>query len=424
MNERKQSVNVQTPVTNTNSDISGIVVDVIKDTDSDFVQEFPNVEIETKDTTIIGYAIVKRLDDFGGGESKTLNAYPPYDLIQGLPLRGESVFLVSVGGVLHYKRTFSTDVSRGRATKNRIQSLQPELRDSNSASEYNEVSATKTSKQGNPKTEESKFGDYFELQQINPLKLYEGDSLIQSRFGQTIRLSGYNNENNTFSPTIVIRNRQNGEVEVNEKRGTLIEEDINKDGSSIVLSSRDYKIDLKPGTIDDGGSQQLDTPPKKFDTFPNELKGTDQILINSGRVILSSKKDEMIFISKGDYGFISDGKLSIDNGKAGAELDFNGDVKITTNDNDTYILGNSGLIFLNTKSEDEPLVRGETLRELLELLIDEIKKMVFATPAGPTQPGPLPPNVEQLDIIKGRLSEFLSTQNFTDKKDEPAEDGE
>jgi hypothetical protein len=414
MSSRRQSSNTQIQSTNKSSDISGIVIDVIKDIDSDFVQDFPNVEIETKDTTIIGYAIVKRLDDFGGGESKTLNAYPPFDLAQGLPLRGESVFLTSVGGVLHYKRSYSTDVSRGKATKSRIRSIQPELRDSNNASSYNEVSSTKTSRQGAPKTEDSKFGDYYEVQQINPLKLYEGDSLIQSRFGQTIRLSGYNNEGNTFSPTIIIRNRQSGEVETNEKRGTLIEEDINKDGSSIVLSSRDYKIDLKPGTIDDGGSQQLDTKPKAFDPYPSELTGTDQILINSGRVVLSSKKDEMIFISKGDYGFISDGKFSIDNGNAGADLDFNGDVKITTNDNDTFILGNNGLIFLNTESDDEPLVRGETLLGLLEELIDELLIIVFATPAGPTQPGPLPPHVNKLNNIKSRLSDFLSTQNFTE----------
>lgn len=414
MSSRRQSSNTQIQSTNKSSDISGIVIDVIKDTDSDFVQDFPNVEIETKDTTIIGYAIVKRLDDFGGGESKTLNAYPPFDLAQGLPLRGESVFLTSIGGVLHYKRSYSTDVSRGKATKSRIRSIQPELRDSNNASSYNEVSSTKTSRQGAPKTEDSKFGDYYEVQQINPLKLYEGDSLIQSRFGQTIRLSGYNNEENTFSPTIIIRNRQNGEVEANLKRGTLIEEDINKDGSSIVLSSRDYKIDLKPGTIDDGGSQQLDTKPKAFNTYPSELTGTDQILINSGRVVLSSKKDEMIFISKGDYGFISDGKLSIDNGNAGAELDFNGDVRITTNDNDMFILGNNGLIFLNTESEDEPLVRGETLLGLLEELINELLVIVFATPAGPTQPGPLPPHVNKLNNIKSRLSDFLSTQNFTE----------
>lgn len=414
MNERRLSSNTRTRSTNTDVNISGIVIDVIKDTESDYVQDFPDVEIETKDTTIIGYAIIKRLDDFGGGEGKTLNAYPPFDLAQGLPLRGESVFLTSIGGVLHYKRSYSTDVSRGKATKNRIKTIQPELRDSNNANSYNEVSTTKTSRQGTPKTEDTKFGDYYEVQQINPLKLYEGDSLIQSRFGQTIRLSGYNNEENTFSPTIIIRNRQNGEVETNEKRGTLIEEDINKDGSSIVLSSRDYKIDLKPGNIDDGDSQRFDTRPTKFENYPEEFTGTDQILINSGRVILSSKKEEMIFISKGNYGFISDGKFSIDNGNAGAELDFNGDVRITTNDNNTYLLGNNGLIFLNTESEDEPLVRGETLLGLLEELIDELLVIVFATPAGPTQPGPLPPHVQKLNNIKSRLSDFLSTQNFTE----------
>lgn len=412
MSQRVQQVNARNRNTNQSKEIGGIVEDVILDTRSEFVQEFPDVEIETKDTTIIGFAVVKRGDDFGGGSGETLTAYPPYDLSQGLPLRGESVYLVPVGGVLHYKRSFSNNVSVGNAQLDKLNSVEPNKREQSSASSYNEVSSTKTSRASNQKTKSSKFGEYYQPQQINPLKLYEGDSLIQSRFGQTIRLSGYNNDGNSFSPTIIIRNRQNGEVETNEKRGTLIEEDINKDGSSIVLSSRDYKIDLKPGTIDDGGSQQLDTKPKAFNPYPNELTGTDQILINSGRVILSSKKDEMIFISKGDYGFISDGKFSIDNGNAGAELDFNGDVRITTNDNNTFILGNNGEIFLNTEERTEPLVRGETLLRLLEELLTAITQQVYLTPAGPSSTGPT--NIAAFESIKNRLGTIKSTKNYTE----------
>ena len=35
----------------------------------------------------------------------------------------------------------------------------------------------------------------------------------------------------------------------------------------------------------------------------------------------------MIFFSKGNYGFVSDGKFSIDNGNDGASMNFNGDVR-------------------------------------------------------------------------------------------------
>jgi hypothetical protein len=120
----------------------------------------------------------------------------------------------------------------------------------------------------------------------------------------------------------------------------------------------------------------------------------------------------MIFFSKGNYGFISDGKFSIDNGKAGADLDFNGDVRVTTNDNSTYILGGKGNIFLNTESDAEPLVRGETLKGLLEELIDAINNQIFKTPAGPTAIGP--ENKGTFNNIKGRLDKFLSTLNYTE----------
>ena len=54
-----------------------------------------------------------------------------------------------------------------------------------------------------------------------------------------------------------------------------------------------------------------------YHTPPEEQKCTDHVLINSGRIILSSKDSEMIFYSKGDISFISDGKLTIDNGNDG-----------------------------------------------------------------------------------------------------------
>ena len=143
-----------------------------------------------------------------------------------------------------------------------------------------------------------------------------------------------------------------------------------------------------------------------------ELKGTDQALINSGRIILSAKDSEMLFYSKGNYSFISDGKLTIDNGLDGAEMDFNGDVLITTNDNDVKILGGSGEIYLNTEETKEPLVRGKVLLKLMEDLINAINAQVFSTPAGPTAAGPN--NKGDFNKIKSKLETFLSTLNYTE----------
>ena len=52
-----------------------------------------------------------------------------------------------------------------------------------------------------------------------------------------------------------------------------------------------------PGTVDDKGTSDFETMPDTFKDYPSELSG-DQILINSGRLIFSSKpRDD--FLLKG-----------------------------------------------------------------------------------------------------------------------------
>ena len=125
---------------------------------------------------------------------------------------------------------------------------------------------------------------------------------------------GYITQSSTileFSPTIILRNSESGES-LKKIFGESTEEDVNRDGTIIVLGSNQYKLPFQPGTVDDKGSTDFETSPTTFRDYPSELLG-DQLLLNSGRVIISSKNAEMIFYSKKNYGFISDGWLSIDN---------------------------------------------------------------------------------------------------------------
>ena len=93
-------------------------------------------------------------------------------------------------------------------------------------------------------------------------------------------------------------------------------------------------------------------------------------------------------------------------------LDLNGEYRTTTNDNNMYFLGGTGEIYLNTEETTEPLVRGETLKSLMEQLIDAINAQVFSTPCGPTAVGPN--NRGDFNKIKSKLVEFLSTLNYTE----------
>lgn len=393
---------------NSNKLITGTVVFVhIDDTEFESITIPSDISSDVSDLdSTLGFAkIVERGDT--SYDYDDLNDYPPFNIDEGLPLLGEIVELIKVGGNSHYKRIHNIDINAGNAVEDaQLRGLPVENTDTNSSG-YSETSETGTPNSGGDGDRSNKLGEYFESTQINPLKYYEGDKIIQSRFGQSIRFSGYNNEENVFAPTIILRNRQN-DLSIDElKEFEITEEDVVEDGSTIAITSGDYELAFTPGTAD----IPLETEPI-YHVPPDELKGTDQILLNSGRIIISSKDSEMMFFSKGDYSFISDGKLSIDNGLAGAEIDLNGEYRTTTNDNNMYFLGGSGEIYLNTEETTEPLVRGETLLGLLEELIDAINVQIFQTPCGPTAPGPT--NKPTFNQIKSKLNTFLSTLNYTE----------
>jgi hypothetical protein len=393
-----------------NEILIGIVLDVVINDEHDSISP---LDIESasdpRNTFQIGSAKLRRLDDSTTPIEK-LRYYAPHDYTNlELPIIGETVEIITNGnGTKTYKRLSSTLLNSGNSLDNINNVMNPDKKKSSDGgtSEYKAAASTGTPNSSAPNTSDDVENEYFKATQINPLQFYEGDKVIQSRFGQSIRFSGYNNIDNVLAPTIVIRNRQGTKSLDELKQGTPLFEDIVDDGSIIVLSSGEHLLEFTPGTFD--------TPMETTPIYAEEpeLKGTDQVLINSGRIILSSKDSEMLFYSKGNYGFISDGKFTIDNGLDGAEMDFNGDVRITTNDNNTYILGGSGEIYLNTESDKEPLARGQTLIDVLAELCDAINAQIFSTPAGPTMMGPN--NRGDFNKIKSKLDTILSTLNYTE----------
>ena len=103
----------------------------------------------------------------------------------------------------------------------------------------------------------------------------------------------------------------------------------------------------------------------------------------------------MIFYSKGNYGFISDSTLSIDN-KGGMIVNTDDDVTYTTNGSNYTIETETGEIHLGNGSSEEPLVLGDTLVELLNELCTELQAMTHPTPAAITL---CVPNVTVLSIV-------------------------
>jgi hypothetical protein len=257
------------------------------------------------------------------------------------------------------------------------------------------------------------YGKYYKGQiGIHNLKMYEGDNVIQSRFGQSIRFSGYNNSDRTFSPTIIIRNKETSLNQGNTKAKISVEEDINRDGSSIVLSSNEYQLPFQPGNLDEKGNSDWSENANPLSwlpgTFPSKLVG-DQILINSGRIIISSKSAEMLFYSKKDYGFISEGMLHIDN-KQGIRAIVGDKILIKTNSQDIKFITDQGKIELGNINL-EPLVMGNKLVNILKDLISLITQQQYLTPSGPSAEGPV--NKPQFDALASKLQTILSALNKT-----------
>lgn len=95
--------------------------------------------------------------------------------------------------------------------------------------------------------EDRLLGSFPEQKNINPLAPNPGDTVIQGRFSQTIRMSGakgnstFIDDTNNGKPVIVI---SNGQVQTQDGINTVLE-DINQDANSLYFLS-DHKINLTP----------------------------------------------------------------------------------------------------------------------------------------------------------------------------------
>lgn len=387
----------------------GIVYHVILDHTDPILDDY-NI-IEDEKSAYVGSIIFRLETEINKPDDELSFAFPKHLSINRLPIKNEEVHIIKApGGGVYYDITANspyTNITSGDSTIN--DAYKEETTDVQHTRGYTKVVQTGIVRNTvSERSDYDNFGNYFKFQpNLHKLKLYEGDTLIQSRFGQSIRFSGYNNSENSISPTIIIRNKENS-LSLNKGEGQVTEEDINRDGSIIVLGSGDYLLPFQPGVSDGSGRSDFETKPTSFKKYPNKLIG-NQMLLNSDRIILSARTGEFILYSKKNYGFISDGAMSIDN-QLGIDINVGGDINITTNDNDFNINSGNGQIKLGN-SDLEPIVKGDTLVKLLEDLIEEIGKQVFLTPSGPSGVGPT--NIPKIKTIGRKLKTTLSKLNST-----------
>ena len=382
----------------------------------DFLPIYNNNEnIIDKDVSYYG-AIDFRYPDYISDDSQLIHAFPFDKNNFTFPILGETVLILQIGTVFHYlpyTRTLYPNYREDiKITQRNSESSVEESSTQNKSKDYQQKKQTNISTTTNS-SQKTKPSEYKINEKIKFLKPKNGDTVLSGRVGNTIRFSEFflTEDDKTSSPSIFIRNKQNPELD-DKKIGELIEEDINKDGTSIYLTSGKVKVPFKE-TI-----EKTKVAFKEYPTSDN-LKG-DQLWINSDRIIISAKANEFIIFSKGNTGVITDGNYSID---AEKEVYIHNKNNITIHSegaNQIFLNSDNGKIYLGKNSGEgdagasvQKMVLGGELVKVLEDLIDAITKQVYLTPAGPSATGPT--NVASFNQIKSKLKTILSAKNFLSK---------
>jgi hypothetical protein len=332
------------------------------------------------------------------------------------PIEGETVIVLEIENEhfwLPYSTTLYPNYREDYKTSESSKERKPEKSNTKStAKDYKEIKQTGTTNTP-PPAKKSETKKYKVNEKIKFLKPKEGDTIIQGRVGNTIRFSEFflTEDDKTSSPSIFIRNKQNPELD-DKKIGELIEEDVNKDGTSIYLTSGKVKVPFK---------ETIQKTKVGFKEYPSsdDLKG-NQLWINSDRIVLSAKAKEFIIFGKGNTGSITDGNYSID---AAKDIYLHSDKNVTIHSsgaNQIFFNSENGKIYLgknkgegNAGADVQKMVLGGELVQILKELIEAINKQVYATPVGPTNAGPV--NSFEFNMIKSKLNKLLSAKNFLSK---------
>lgn len=226
------------------------------------------------------------------------------------------------------------------------------------------------------------LGNYFEERSnIKPLKKFEGDVLVESRvgsslrFGTTVRkngeaLSNWSTGSFNGQPITILRNGQGLQGQV----GFLpTEENINNDNSSIYLTSG-QQIPLEPSSIRDYYSY------KKLPTPAKDYRG-DQIILNSGRLFLNSKTDSIFLSSPQSINLNSQKTLNIDTEEVSIQAE---------------------KILLGSKDAKEPVLYGELTEDVLLSIITLLEQIINSCSAATASNVPIA-SLEALTLLKPQI---------------------
>jgi len=238
--------------------------------------------------------------------------------------------------------------------------------------------------------------NFVEKADIHPLLPFTGDSLLEGRFGQSLRFGHttlnqsstvQNNWSSIGQNTDPITILKNGQPQnVSDKGWIPITENISSDLSSIYLTSY-QKI---PFSIANENFISYTTPP----TTPSQFT-SPQIILNSDRIVLNAKTDSILISGQNSVSISSNNSVNIE---STSEIDIA-----------------SKLVKLGSANASQAVLRGDETIEYLKILITELQNLSEALKVIQDWPGGVPaPNPIILATANSSLQVFQTIYNEID----------
>ncbi len=241
-------------------------------------------------------------------------------------------------------------------TPNPYTNLNPKSQDKT----LSEIELGLPNKSGEEQTNSFKPGTYFtEKNNIFPLYPFEGDYIVEGRFGNSLRfgstdisssisLNNWSNVPNNGDPITIIRNGQNPSL-TNPAQSTITE-DINNDLSSLWLTSTQQLPILASSTNEYFSYENASKP-----IASNQYQGP-QIVLNSGRLLFNTTQDHLMLSSQKSINL---------NALDSINMDTTGPIVLE-----------AGQVLLGSKDATESALLGDSTVDLLQNLISDLSSLL------------------------------------------------
>lgn len=321
--------------------------------------------------------------------------------IKNYPLINEIVYLISfpdtgigtnpTSGQLYYINTvgiWNTPHQNGYPI---ISSIPPPSQQKT----YNQTELGSSKTVTNQYTEINLGKTFKEKGNIHPLLPFEGDIIYEGRWGNSIRFgstvkntpNNWSSIGNNGDPIIIIRNGQS--VKADNKGWIPITENINDDLSSIYLTST-QTIPLNPAS--QNYLSYKDNAPQNISKYSGQ-----QLIFNSGRIVLNSSKDHLLLTSNKSINLNSINSVNIDS---------------------PLFIVQANEVYLGSKSATEPVLLGDSTVKLLKQLTTNLKAFMTTCKnlMAPSGGGPIIPLQQAASQLETTLEQInLNLDNVKSK---------